>query len=104
MADLSRLGHKLRTKLAEAGVEVTPQDLADAIDEALARVSYGPCSKCGQEEELRYGMCFDCMFPPGTDETADKTRADMAANPGETLVEWIRRTGGTIIDLGDGND
>jgi hypothetical protein len=103
MADLSRRGHKLRTKLAEAGVEVTPSQLADAIDEALVRVGHGPCSKCGRDEELRYGMCFDCVFPPGTDESADKVRADMAANPNETIEDRIRRAGGTIIDMRDNN-
>lgn len=101
--NLSREGLRLRTKLSEAGYEVTPKDFADAVDDALERIGHGPCSKCGREEELRYGMCFDCVFPPGTDESADKVRADMAANPDETIEERILRAGGTVIDMEDGD-
>lgn len=59
---LSRDGQKLRERIAEAGIELTPDELATGLAEAFARGGYGPCVNCGQEEELRLGWCFDCVM------------------------------------------
>ena len=62
---LSKDGYKLRNAIAEAGFEVTPQELDDALMEAHERISGGVCRFCGkgnEDTELRYGMCFDCLM------------------------------------------
>jgi hypothetical protein len=63
---LSKDGYRLRESIAEAGVEITPDELADGIDDAINRISGGPCSVCGETKECRYGMCFDCCFQEDT--------------------------------------
>lgn len=67
---LSKRGYRMRQAIAEAGVETTPQELADAVDEARERVRPGPdgvCVKCGREPgygvDFRYGLCDFCAFP-----------------------------------------
>jgi len=74
---LSNQGFQLRKRLAEVGVEVTPDQLADSIDEALVRVRPGPdgaCVKChnthrtrgpgkGTPLDFRFGLCDECAFP-----------------------------------------
>ena len=81
---LSRQGFHLRERLAEMGVEVTPDQLEDSIDEALQRVRPGPdgkCVKCGNTHrtrgpgkgtplDFRFGLCDECAFP---DETTPNT-------------------------------
>ena len=59
---LSHDGQQFRQTLAEHGIEVTPSELAEAIDEALERIGGGTCSVCGRNTELRYGMCFVCAM------------------------------------------
>lgn len=60
---LSSTGHEFRTQLAEAGIEVTPDQLVEAIEEAAGRIGYGQCVHCGRaDQELRYGWCFDCVI------------------------------------------
>lgn len=61
---LSQDGYKLREAIAEAGFEVTPDELDEALMEAHGRVSGGVCKFCGEgneDTELRYGMCFKCF-------------------------------------------
>ena len=61
---LSRDGHRLREVIAEAGFEVTPDELDEALMEAHERISGGQCRFCGkgdEDTELRYGMCFECF-------------------------------------------
>ena len=54
--------YKLRNSIAEAGKEVTPDELHEALAEARVRIGHGTCRFCGaEEEELRYGMCFSCF-------------------------------------------
>ena len=61
---LTPRGHRLRTRLAEHGFEVTPDELAMSIkEEWLGHISWGACASCGRRRELRYGMCIDCIFP-----------------------------------------
>lgn len=67
---LSQVGFALRNKLAEAGIEVTPDHLEASIDEADERIQSGPdgtCLKCRRREredgsplDFRYGWCSDC--------------------------------------------
>ena len=68
---LSRMGQKLRESIAEAGFEVTPNELVEGIEEAAQRIGYGRCSLCRCDNmELRYGMCFGCaMAGDGGNET-----------------------------------
>ncbi len=77
---LSKRGLHLRERLAEEGFEVTPNQLGDAIDEALVRVRPGPngrCIKCdnshrtrgpgkGTPLDFRFGLCDECAFPEET--------------------------------------
>ena len=61
---LSKKGYQLRNAIAEAGFEVTPAELDEALMEAHERISGGPCRFCGKGDdntELRFGMCFDCF-------------------------------------------
>lgn len=61
---LSKNGYSLRNVLAEAGFEVTPDELDEALLEAHERINGGKCRFCGQGDEnieLRYGMCFKCF-------------------------------------------
>jgi hypothetical protein len=61
-------GHKLRQAIAEAGFEVTPDELEGALIEAEERISGGACRFCGEGDsgtELRYGMCFKCFSKGG---------------------------------------
>lgn len=60
--ELSKTGHALRNKIAEAGVELTPSELAEGIADAVARVGHGPCTFCGKTKELRHGGCFECVM------------------------------------------
>lgn len=62
---LSQDGYKLRNAIAEAGFEVIPQELDDALMDAHERISGGVCRFCGkgdEDTELRYGMCFKCFM------------------------------------------
>ncbi len=62
---LSAQGYRLREVMAEAGFEVTPDELDTALLEAHERISGGPCKFCGigdEDTELRYGMCFTCFM------------------------------------------
>lgn len=73
---LSENGLHLRERLAEAGFEVTPSQLEDAIDDALIRVRPGldgTCIKChhshrtrgpgkGTPLDFRFGLCDECAF------------------------------------------
>ncbi len=48
---------------AEGDDAVTPDDVADALEEAKERITGGPCKGCGVEgEDLRYGWCYDCVM------------------------------------------
>ena len=53
------------------------------------------CVKCGKEAELRFGWCFDCVFPPG-DPEGDRIRAD-----DRTVEQQILDAGGIIVDNED---
>lgn len=58
-------GYKLRDMIAEAGFEVTPEELDLALTEAHERISGGKCERCGkgdEDTELRFGVCFECMM------------------------------------------
>ena len=60
---LSRDGYRLREVIAEAGFEVTPDELDEALMETHERIG-GQCRFCGkgdEDTELRYGMCFECF-------------------------------------------
>ncbi len=58
---LSKLGYELREVLAEHTIEVTPSELEDALWEADIRIGGGTCRFCKRDDqELRYGVCFDC--------------------------------------------
>lgn len=62
---LSKDGYRLRNMIAEAGFEVTPDELDDALMKAHERISGGVCHFCGKGDEnteLRYGMCFKCFM------------------------------------------
>ncbi len=62
---LSKDGYRLREAIAEAGFEITPDELDDALNEAHERISGGVCKFCGEGDEnteLRYGMCFKCFI------------------------------------------
>ena len=66
---LSKDGYKLRNAIAEAGIEVTPDELDEALMEAHERIGGGVCEFCGEgdeDTELRFGMCFKC-FSKGTE-------------------------------------
>lgn len=77
MKYLSAEGHALRQRLADVGVEVTPDQLCDAVIEAADRVAPGPDGKCvqcrkgydepcadGRSRDFRFGLCDECAFPP----------------------------------------
>jgi hypothetical protein len=58
---LSAKGQHLRERLAESGIEITPDGLAESVDEALDRVGTG-CRFCGNPDvETRFGMCYPCF-------------------------------------------
>lgn len=59
---LSKAGFRLRTRLAEWGIELTPAQLRESLDEAVMPI-HGHCRVCGKTRELRYGVCFDCAMP-----------------------------------------
>ena len=64
---LTAEGYAFRTHLAEHGIEVTPDQLADAVIEADERIRPGPdgcCVACGQREDrdFRFGLCDQCAF------------------------------------------
>ncbi len=63
---LSKNGYALRNAIAEAGIEITPDELNDALEEAQKRIGGGHCRFCGEEAEPRYGGCFDCVFGMNT--------------------------------------
>ena len=55
----------LRQIIAQAGFEVTPEELDIALLEAHQRISGGKCKRCGKGDkntELRFGVCFKCMM------------------------------------------
>ncbi len=65
---LSKDGYRLREALAEAGIEVTPNELNESLMEAHQRIGGGVCKFCGkgdEDTELRYGMCFKCFTKAG---------------------------------------
>ena len=61
---LTNEGFHLRNRLAEIGIEVTPNQLEDAAIEAAERICAGPggrCRGCGRDDvDMRYGWCFAC--------------------------------------------
>ena len=67
---LSRKGFEFRERLAVIGVEVTPTQLEDCVDEAAERIVSGPfgiCMKCkhshredGSRLDFRFGLCDEC--------------------------------------------
>ncbi len=62
---LSQDGYRLREAIAEAGFEITPDELDGALLEAHERIGGGVCRFCGEgdeDTELRYGMCFKCLM------------------------------------------
>lgn len=59
---LSTDGFSLRTAIAEAGIELTPDELEDGLIEAEQRIGHGECNFCGEVAELRYGGCFECVI------------------------------------------
>ena len=59
---LNEKGLQLRNAIAEAGYEVTPDELEVSLIEAEKRIGGGVCRFCGKEGELRHGMCFDCFM------------------------------------------
>ncbi len=55
-------GYELTFRLNEIGVDVTPDEVADGLEEAAQRITGGPCKGCGvEDEDLRFGWCFDCV-------------------------------------------
>ncbi len=61
---LSKDGYRLREAIAEAGFEITPDELDEALMDAHERISGGVFRFCGEgdeDTELRYGMCFKCF-------------------------------------------
>ena len=55
-------GYELTFRLNDIGVDVTPDEIADGLEEAAQRITGGPCKGCGTtDEDLRYGWCFDCV-------------------------------------------
>ena len=48
---LSKDGYKLRDAMAEAGFEVTPHGLDEALMEAHERIGSGKCCFCGEGNE-----------------------------------------------------
>ena len=77
---LSGDGYRLRNAMADAGFEVTPDELDEAFMEAHERIGGGVCKFCGKGDEhteLRYGMCFPCFIKPekkGIFNMSDKTK------------------------------
>jgi len=66
---LSKEGYKLREAIAEAGFEITPDELDEALLEAHERIGGGVCRFCGEGDEnteLRYGMCYKCFISENT--------------------------------------
>ncbi len=44
-----------------AGVDVTPDEFADGLEEAEERITGGPCRGCGRlDGDFRYGWCYEC--------------------------------------------
>ncbi|MCK5604364.1 hypothetical protein KAR91_20915 [Candidatus Pacearchaeota archaeon] len=62
---LSAKGFKLRESIAEAGIELTPDELDEGLLEAHQRIRGGPCSVCGRDLETRFGICFLCFNEKG---------------------------------------
>lgn len=64
---LSKDGFRLREAIAEAGFEITPDELNEALEDAHERIGGGVCRFCNEgdeDTELRYGMCFKCFMKP----------------------------------------
>lgn len=73
---LTKQGYELRERIAEAGFEITPDELADSLEEANERIRPGPdgcCVKCGNTHrtrgphngeplDFRFGLCDECVF------------------------------------------
>ena len=57
---LSQHGYQLRELLAEQGVELTPDEFLESLNEYIDRAHIGHCMECQVYTELRYGYCFDC--------------------------------------------
>ena len=60
-------GEQLRQQIGAAGVELTPDQLAEGLEEAEQRIRAGPdgcCVICGASEDrdFRYGVCDKCAF------------------------------------------
>ena len=62
MDALNKTLRELRNTLAERGIELTPQELAELFAEAFNVISHGACRVCGETNELRHGICFDCVM------------------------------------------
>jgi len=69
MSELTPEGYRLRERIAEAGVELTPAELVEGLEEAAERIRPGPdgcCIKCGHDDsdgrDFRFGLCDVCAF------------------------------------------
>ncbi len=69
---LTREGLRLRESIAEAGIEITPDELANGLEEAHKRIrpgSDGTCTNChrthgrdGSPLNFHFGVCDECAF------------------------------------------
>lgn len=73
---LSAAGYELVFAINDAEGEdaVTPDDVADALEEAEQRITGGPCKGCGVVGDGRYGWCFDCVTKAEAEAEAEDVR------------------------------
>lgn len=63
MSRLTREGEELRQAIGAAGIELTPNELADGLAEADERIggNGGICRGCSADDvDLRFGWCLPC--------------------------------------------
>ena len=98
---LTAAGYRLRNAIAEAGVELTPQELADGLAEAAERIQPGPdgtCRICHHDgsdgRDFRFGICDVCAFcsEPGCCRFATNWGGRCLPHGGRphTLGQWWR--------------
>ena len=57
---LSAEGYELLFTINDTGADVTPDGLADALEESFERITSGPCKGCGAVGDMRFGWCYQC--------------------------------------------